>query len=151
MSRFPTFDVSRFQKVFSAVTGASIPLSEISASEREVDADMEYDPNRFQSMKGKESNHLQKYYTQYGRRRILKNEGQKVEKIVPNREKWRKYMIGRWIRNGSSKEPRNDVSYEMFGLLPKFDPRFPFDRAFKLMEDLQPPEMFKFPSASFYI
>ncbi|VIO97585.1 Uncharacterized protein BM_BM17709 [Brugia malayi] len=133
MSKLPTFDISRFQKVFSAATGGYSGNG--------------YDLNPFQSMNDK-------FHKQSDRHKILKNEKQKLKsgKVVRNLEKWHNDMIGHWIKKHLPKEPRNnDTSYELFGALPKFDPRFPFDRAFKLMDDLQPPDMFKFSTNNFHI
>ncbi|KAK6108048.1 hypothetical protein QQG55_30630 [Brugia pahangi] len=121
------------KKVFSAATGGYSGNG--------------YDLNPFQSMNDK-------FHKQSDRHKILKNEKQKLKsgKVVRNYEKWHNDMIGHWIKKHLPKEPRNiDTSYELFGVLPKFDPRFPFDRAFKLMDDLQPPDMFKFSTNNFHI
>uniref|UniRef100_A0AAF5RVT0 Uncharacterized protein n=2 Tax=Wuchereria bancrofti TaxID=6293 RepID=A0AAF5RVT0_WUCBA len=146
MSKFPTFDISRFQKLFTAATGGGDSAALLSLlPEQEIN--QRYNLNKFQSMN-------KKFHKQYdNRHKILKNEKQKMKigKVVRNYEKWHNDMIGRWIKKNLPKVSRNDSSYELFGILPKFDPRFPFDRAFQLMDDLQSPDMFKFPSNNLHI
>lgn len=155
MSRFPTFDISRFQEVFSAVTAVPAVLPENSLFRR--GANPEYDLNRFQSMEREDRNfqnfHEQPLQKQYSRHWIMKNDKQKMEannEVGENRVGWYKDEVGRWTRNDPSKQYQNSVSYQILATLPKFDPRFPFDRAYKLMEGLRPPELFKFPSNRFY-
>ncbi|CAG9534766.1 unnamed protein product [Cercopithifilaria johnstoni] len=148
MSRYPTFDVSRFRKIFSSATDMSAPLSENYFSRRRENPT--YDSDRFRSVKGKDKNIHQKFHThssqkQYNKHRMPENARHKIK---TNKERL-KDMIRHLTNNGSLKQLRNDASYQLFGILPKFDPRFPFDRAYKLMDDLRPPEILKFPSINF--
>uniref|UniRef100_A0A2K6W981 Uncharacterized protein n=1 Tax=Onchocerca volvulus TaxID=6282 RepID=A0A2K6W981_ONCVO len=122
LSKLPTFDIPHFQRVFSAVINEPVLLSDF--------------------LSGSETNP-----EQYDRHKIKRNGKQKMKADKEIIENHGKDTVGRWSENGS----RNDASYQMFGTLPKFDPRFPFDRAYKLMKGLQPPEMFKFPLTSFHI
>ncbi|VDO27318.1 unnamed protein product [Onchocerca flexuosa] len=125
LSKLPTFDIPHFQKVFSAVTNEPVLLSDF--------------------LFGREANPT--LQGQYDRHKIVTNGKQKMKADKEIMENHGKNTVGRWSKNVS----RNDASYQMFGILPKFDPRFPFDRAYKLMKGLQPPEMFKFPLTSFHI
>lgn len=137
MANFPAFDISHFQKIFSTVIGQSVPLR--ANSYFGSTADPTYPKNfGFQSTKGKVRKLL---HEQHGMSDNSKHE-MEIDK------EWNK---GKWTRNRFLREPQNDVSYKLFGAMPKFDPRFPFDRAYKLMEDLQPPKTLKFPSIHFYI
>ncbi|KAM3717535.1 ATP synthase subunit alpha [Dirofilaria immitis] len=83
----------------------------------------------------------------YTRRSIMKNGKQKMKANKEVMGNHGENAVRRWRKNGF----RNDASYQMFGTLLKFDPRFPFDRAYKLMESLRPPEIFKFPLNNFNI
>ncbi|MCP9262676.1 hypothetical protein DINM_006035 [Dirofilaria immitis] len=81
------------------------------------------------------------------KRSIMKNGKQKMKANKEVMGNHGENAVRRWRKNGF----RNDASYQMFGTLLKFDPRFPFDRAYKLMESLRPPEIFKFPLNNFNI
>uniref|UniRef100_A0A0R3S080 Uncharacterized protein n=1 Tax=Elaeophora elaphi TaxID=1147741 RepID=A0A0R3S080_9BILA len=84
---------------------------------------------------------------QYRKRRMTKNARRKMRSDAEERKD---ITEKRWTRNGFLKQP-HDASYQLFGTLPKFDPRFPFDRAYKLMEGLRPSEILKLPSTNFHI
>lgn len=140
MSEFPTFDISRFQKIFSTVTGISAPLHE-----NFFPGNQAYDSNRFQGQNFHRPG-LQKQYD-YRNRRLPEIRNHKINR---NKER-RKGIVREWNKNGSLKDSRNnDVSYQLFGKLPKFDPRFPFDRAYKLMENLKPLQIMQFPSINHF-
>uniref|UniRef100_A0A915PN46 Uncharacterized protein n=1 Tax=Setaria digitata TaxID=48799 RepID=A0A915PN46_9BILA len=128
MSAFPTFDIPRFQQIFSMVTAASSPLPKNSWSRAE---------------------------RQHGK--ILKDRKRKLKdndrEMVKNHENKLEDAVGESTEDGPLKQKQSgyDASYRIFGILPKFDPRFPFDRAYKLMEGLQSPKLFKFPPINSFI
>lgn len=66
-------------------------------------------------------------------------------------KKWRKDTIEQWTKNSFLKEPEMMSIITCLAHCPKFDPRFPFDRTYKLMKGLRLPVTLKFPSTNSYI
>ncbi|VDK82011.1 unnamed protein product [Litomosoides sigmodontis] len=143
IATFPVFDMSHFRKIFSAVIDHQSlpPLRGSPFSSGRTNPI--YHKNGFQSMSGKDEKSSQERYGEHRMSESSKHE-MKIDK------KWLRDRTGQWTRNGFLREPRNDGSYQLFGTLPKFDPRFPLDRAYKLMEGLRPSETLKFPSINSY-
>lgn len=146
MSRFQTFDMSRFQQLFPSPTDAtaSLPENFITGNGKNLgDASGEFEASR-----NTDSPHVQRRVasrntdSQHVQRRVARNRVGKLK----NNQMSENMTEGR-TGNGKVKKPKEDnANYGIFDTLPKFDPRFALDRAYRLMDALQPPDEFKLPS-----
>ncbi|VDK37845.1 unnamed protein product, partial [Gongylonema pulchrum] len=154
LARFPAFDSSRFQNIFLAVTPASSSSQQpenakISENGRHVTIWVQNDENFPGKLNnGYASNSLNSWVTNLKRNRMHERGDENIK--IP-----RQFRVTR-VENSDRQRGQNQLERESsnnrhFHVLPKFDPRFPFDRAYKLMEEFQVPVGFKFPTASDYI
>ncbi|VDN07924.1 unnamed protein product [Thelazia callipaeda] len=131
LSRFPTFDIPRFQQIF---------LNEAISSPQLAN---KINLNKFPVMHKNHQNFAQNTHNKFkkkrNRRKDVRNTEHKIIKSAKKYEKLRNTNRKKW-----NKKKNADASYRMFGILPDFDPRFPFDRAYRLMEDLRPSELWEF-------
>lgn len=154
LANFPAFDIPRFQKVFSTVTAAPYLSPQQSWSSKNDgykfrttnrNQSDEYFARKFHDDPTESQSNWLENSKKTDQMRRTNNE--KVRFPMKMRENWK----GKLNHGEALKHRERNSSHRRSDVLPKFDPRFPFDRAYKLLEDLRPPAIFKFPTASDYI